>query len=143
MATGCGMRSVGGSHTVHRDSPRPSCWTRFLVAGVVAFLAGIAMWLTSLPDVRARLLNTFYSMHHLHLVFFAFYAFHVDRNYIGEVMGRVFLFFIDQFLRLVQSRRPVTGVSARVLSSDVIELKIPKRQGIKKSTPKSNWHTVH
>ena len=113
------------------------------VAGVVAFLAGIAMWLTSLPNVRARLLNTFYSMHHVHLVFFAFYAFHVDRNHIGEVMGRVFLFFIDQFLRLVQSRRRVTGVSARVLSSGVIELKIPKRPGIKKSTPKFNWHTVH
>jgi ferric-chelate reductase len=108
------------------------------VAGVVALLAGIAMWLTSLPYVRARFFNTFYSMHHLYLVFFAFYAFHVDYNHIGEVMGSVFLFSIDRFLRLVQSRRRVYGVSARVLSSGVIELKIPKRPGIKKSMPKSN-----
>lgn len=26
---GCGVGSVGGSHTVHRDSPLPSCCTRF------------------------------------------------------------------------------------------------------------------
>jgi hypothetical protein len=45
-------------------------------------------------------------------------------------MGPIFLFFIDRFLRMVQSRRQVAGVSARVLPSGLVELKIPKQPGM-------------
>lgn len=49
-------------------------------------------------------------------------------------MGPIFLFFIDRFLRMVQSRRQVTGVTARVLPSGLVELKIPKQPGFKYNT---------
>lgn len=92
------------------------------------------MGLTSIPWVRNKHFNTFFTMHQLYFVFLAFYVFHVDWNHVGESMGPVLLFFIDRFLRMVQSRREVTGVHARVLPSGLIELKIPKQPGKLAST---------
>jgi ferric-chelate reductase len=92
-------------------------------------VAAIIMGVTSLPYVRSRYFNTFFTMHHLYLIFFAFYVFHVDWNHVGQSMGPIFLFFIDRFLRMMQSRRQVTGVSAQILPSGLVELKIPKQPG--------------
>ena len=99
------------------------------LAGVISGVAGIIMALTSLPYVRERFFNVFYNMHHLYLVFFVFYAWHIGWTHTGQSMGTIFLFFVDRFLRMVQSRGEVQGVSARVLPSGVVELNIPKQQG--------------
>lgn len=99
------------------------------LAGVIAAMAGIAMAFTSLPYVRERFFNVFYNMHHLYLVFFLFYAWHIGWSHMGQSMGPIFLFFVDRFLRMVQSWGEVRGVSAQVLPSGVVELKIPKQQG--------------
>jgi len=101
------------------------------LAGVIAMLAGTVMWVTSVPLMRKRFFNVFYSMHHLYLVYFAFSVWHVGWSQAGEFLGAIFLFFVDRFLRFVQSRRPVTGVSARLLPSGVIELSIPTHAGFR------------
>jgi DMSO/TMAO reductase YedYZ heme-binding membrane subunit len=100
------------------------------LAGVIAMLAGTVMWVTSVPLMRKRFFNVFYSMHHLYLVYFAFSVWHVGWSQAGEFLGAIFLFFVDRFLRFVQSRRPVTGVPARLLPSGVIELSIPTHAGM-------------
>jgi len=61
----------------------------------------------------------------LYIVLLAFYAWHVDKGNMGKSMGGIFLFFIDRFLRMVQSRKRITGVSAQVLPNGLVELKIP------------------
>lgn len=99
------------------------------MAGVIAAVAGIIMAFTSLPYVREKFFNVFYNMHQLYLVFFIFYAWHIGWAHTGQSMGTIFLFFVDRFLRMVQSRGEVQGVSARVLPSGVVELNIPKQQG--------------
>ncbi|KAG0625701.1 hypothetical protein M758_2G074700 [Ceratodon purpureus] len=104
------------------------------LAGTISCVAAIIMGFTSIPYVRSRHFNTFFTMHHLYLIFFAFYVFHVDWNHVGQSMGPVILFFIDRFLRMVQSRRQVTGVSARILPSGLVELKIPRQPGFKYNT---------
>ncbi|KAG0568392.1 hypothetical protein KC19_6G016700 [Ceratodon purpureus] len=104
--------------------------------GVIAAMAGILMWVTALAPVRNRLFNLFHGTHQLYIVLFAFYAWHVGKGNMGKCMGGVFLFFIDRFLRMLQSRRRLTGVSARVLPSGIVELKIPIKQGISRL----EWH---
>jgi ferric-chelate reductase len=87
------------------------------------------MGFTSVPYVRSRYFNTFFTMHHLYLIFYVFYVFHVSWYCVGESMGPIFLFFVDRFLRMVQSQRQVTGVSAQILPSGLVELKIPRQPG--------------
>jgi predicted ferric reductase len=124
---------AGGIHKLELLVEWPHHGTNNL-AGVISVVAGVVMGLTSIPYVRNKHFNTFFTMHHLYFVFLAFYVFHVDWNHCGESMGPVLLFFIDRFLRMVQSRREVTGVHARVLPSGLIELKIPKQPGFKYNT---------
>lgn len=99
------------------------------LAGTISCVAAMIMGATSIPYFRSRHFNTFFSMHQLYIVFFAFYVFHVDFSEVGGAFGPIFLFFIDRFLRMVQSRRQVRGVSARILPSGLVELKIPKQTG--------------
>lgn len=98
--------------------------------GVIAAMAGILMWITAFAPVRNRYFNVFYGTHQLYLVLLAFYAWHVGKNNMGKCMGGIFLYFIDRFLRMVQSRKRLTGVTAQVLPSGLVELKIPIKQGI-------------
>ncbi|XP_024367800.1 ferric reduction oxidase 6 [Physcomitrium patens] len=104
------------------------------LAGTISCVAAMIMGATSIPYFRSRHFNTFFSMHQLYIVFFAFYVFHVDFSEVGGAFGPIFLFFIDRFLRMVQSRRQVRGVSARILPSGLVELKIPKQTGFKYNT---------
>lgn len=97
--------------------------------GVIGGVVTMIMALTSIPWVRARHFNFFFSMHHLYILFFMFYVFHVDWNHAAPSMGPILLFFIDRFLRMVQSWREVDGVKARMLPSGLVELKIPRQPG--------------
>lgn len=99
------------------------------VAGVVAAVVALMMWATSMEPVRKQFFNVFLGVHQLYILLFAFYAWHVGKNHAAKAMGGIFLFFVDRFLRLVQSRRQLTSVSAQVLPSGVVELKIPKHAG--------------
>lgn len=92
-------------------------------------MAGILMWTTAIAPVRTRYFNVFYGTHQLYVVLLAFYAWHVGKGNMGKCMGGIFLFFIDRFLRIVQSRKRLTGVSAQVMPSGLVELKIPIKQG--------------
>ena len=83
-----------------------------------------------MSPMRNRFFNLFYGTHQLYIVLFAFYVWHVGKGNIGKCMGGIFLFFIDRFLRMVQSRKRLTGVSAQVLPSGIVELKIPIKQGM-------------
>ncbi|XP_073396120.1 ferric reduction oxidase 6 isoform X2 [Physcomitrium patens] len=97
--------------------------------GVIGATAGVIMWVTALAPVRSRFFNFFYGTHQLYIVLFVFYAWHVGKGNMGKCIGGIFLFFIDRFLRFVQSQKRITGVTAQVLPSGVVELKIPIQQG--------------
>lgn len=104
--------------------------------GVIGATAGVIMWVTALAPVRSRFFNFFYGTHQLYIVLFVFYAWHVGKGNMGKCIGGIFLFFIDRFLRFVQSQKRITGVTAQVLPSGVVELKIPIQQGAFKFTNK-------
>ncbi|KAG6548648.1 hypothetical protein Mapa_009802 [Marchantia paleacea] len=92
---------------------------------VVAFVAGVIMLLMSLSNVRRKNFNLFFIVHHLYLVFLVFFAFHAVTQ-MPFVVIPVLLFFLDRFMRMVQSRKSVDVLSMRVLPSNVLELKFAK-----------------
>ncbi|KAI5065856.1 hypothetical protein GOP47_0018480 [Adiantum capillus-veneris] len=94
-----------------------------LVAGLVAWLAGLLMWVTSLSYFRRRWYEIFFSVHHLYVVFLLFWLYHVMYT-IHFFIVPVLLFVIDRFLRMVQSRQSVDVLSATVLESGAIQLRI-------------------
>lgn len=108
-------------------------WQRTGIAnlpGVISLVAGLLMWPTSLAYVRRRFFNVFFSVHQLYIVFFAFAAWHLGITCTAFFLGGAFLFFIDRFLRFLQSRKAIQGVTARVLPTGIVELKLPVSPGL-------------
>ncbi|XP_051143176.1 ferric reduction oxidase 2-like isoform X2 [Andrographis paniculata] len=96
------------------------------VAGEVALLSGIAIWITSQSPVRRKLFELFFYTHHLYLVFILFFIFHVSFSYSCIMLPGFYLFLIDRLLRFLQSQQRVSLISARTLPCNAIELNFAK-----------------
>lgn len=89
-------------------------------------MAGILMWVTSLPRVRKFNFELFFYTHQLYVVFVVFLAMHVGPIIFSMGAGGIFLFILDRFLRFCQSRRTVKVISARSLPCGTMELVFSK-----------------
>lgn len=96
------------------------------VAGEVALLCGIVMWIASFSRVRRKLFELFFYTHHLYIVFVAFFVLHVGFSYSCIMLPGFYLFLVDRFLRLLQSQENIRVVSARVLPCHAVELNFSK-----------------
>ncbi|KAI4298874.1 hypothetical protein L6164_032387 [Bauhinia variegata] len=96
------------------------------LAGVISLLAGLFMWVTSLPGVRTWNFELFFYTHQLYVVFVVFLALHVGDFIFTMAAGAIFLFMLDRFLRFCQSRRTVNVVSAKCLPCGTVELVLSK-----------------
>ncbi|KAG9459724.1 hypothetical protein H6P81_004232 [Aristolochia fimbriata] len=121
------------------------------VAGEMALICGIVMWVTSIPRVRRKMFEVFYYTHHLYFLFFFFFILHVGASFFGRLLPGVFLFLIDRFLRFLQSRHRVRLLSARLLPCEVLELNFSKSPGLRysptsivfvnvRSISRAEWH---
>ncbi|PKI50252.1 ferric reduction oxidase 7, chloroplastic-like [Punica granatum] len=97
-----------------------------ILPGVIGLLAGLLMWVTSLPPVRKKQFEVFFYMHQLYVVFVVCFALHVGDFFFSTAAGGMFLFMVDRFLRFCQSRRAVNLISATRLPCGIIELVISK-----------------
>lgn len=96
------------------------------VAGEVALLSGLVMWITSSSPVRRKLFELFLYTHHLYIVFVFFYVLHVGFAYSCIMLPGFYLFLVDRFLRFLQSQQKIRVVSARVLPCQAMELTFSK-----------------
>lgn len=99
------------------------------LAGIIAFAAGLLMWLTAIAPIRRRWFELFYVFHHLYLVLFTFLVFHVGPKMSSYTAGGMFLFFVDRFIRMVQSRHSLSLAATKVYPSGAMELKLRKAPG--------------
>ncbi|XP_027932369.1 ferric reduction oxidase 7, chloroplastic-like [Vigna unguiculata] len=99
--------------------------------GVISLLAGLLMWVTSLPGVRTWNFELFFYTHQLYVVFVVFLALHVGDFIFTMTAGGIFLFLLDRFLRFCQSRRKVNIISSRCLPCGTVELVISKPQNLR------------
>lgn len=96
------------------------------VAGEVALVSGLVMWITSSSPVRRKLFELFLYTHHLYIVFVFFYVLHVGFAYSCIMLPGFYLFLVDRFLRFLQSQQKIRVVSARVLPCQAMELTFSK-----------------
>ena len=99
---------------------------RIYLAGEVALVTGLVIWITSLPQIRRKKFEIFYYTHHLYVVFLVFFLFHGGDRHFYMVFPGIFLFSLDKLLRIVQSRPETCIVFARVFPCKAIELVLPK-----------------
>ncbi|KAL2341483.1 hypothetical protein Fmac_009423 [Flemingia macrophylla] len=99
--------------------------------GVISLLAGLFMWVTSLPGVRTKNFELFFYTHQLYVVFVVFLALHVGDFIFTMAAGGIFLFVLDRFLRLCQSRKKVNVISSRCLPCGTVELVLSKPQSLR------------
>nr|XP_043620548.1 ferric reduction oxidase 7, chloroplastic-like [Erigeron canadensis] len=98
--------------------------------GVISLIAGLFMWVTSLPPVRRLNFELFFYTHQLYVVFVIFFAMHVGDFIFSIAAAGIFLFMMDRFLRFIQSRKTVDILSAKCLPSGTVELVISKPEGL-------------
>ncbi|KAF5809949.1 putative ferric-chelate reductase (NADH) [Helianthus annuus] len=110
-----------------------TAWKKIGIAnlpGVISLVAGLFMWVTSLPPVRRLNFELFFYTHQLYVVFVVFLAMHVGDFIFSIAAAGIFLFMLDRFLRFFQSRKTVDIISAKCLPSGTVELIISKPEGL-------------
>ncbi|XVE58483.1 hypothetical protein DITRI_Ditri04bG0173200 [Diplodiscus trichospermus] len=100
------------------------------VAGVIAIVIALPMWVTSLPRFRRKMFEVFFYTHHLYLLYIFFYVLHVGDAYFCMILPGIFLFLIDRYLRFLQSRHRARLLSARLLPCGVVELNFSTTPGL-------------
>ncbi|KAJ4834225.1 hypothetical protein Tsubulata_018365 [Turnera subulata] len=99
------------------------------VAGEIATVFALAMWITSFNRIRRKMFEIFFYTHHLYILYIIFYALHVGAAYFCMILPGIFLFIVDRYLRFLQSQRRARLVSARILPCSSIELSFSKSRG--------------
>ncbi|KAM3684835.1 hypothetical protein ACB094_11G074200 [Castanea mollissima] len=100
------------------------------LAGEIALVTGLAMWLTTIPRIRRKLFELFFYTHYLYIIFMIFFVLHVGISFCGMMLPSFYLFVVDRYLRFLQSQRNVRLLSARVLPCETLELNLGKSLGL-------------
>ena len=99
------------------------------LAGEIALVTGLAMWLTTIPCIRRKFFELFFYTHYLYIIFMIFFILHVGISFCGMMLPSFYLFVVDRYLRFLQSQRNVRLLSARVLPCETLELNLGKSLG--------------
>ncbi|CAK7324662.1 unnamed protein product [Dovyalis caffra] len=100
------------------------------VAGEIAIVLALAMWVTSSYRMRLKVFEVFFYTHQLYILYIVFYLLHVGAAYFCMILPGIFLFIIDRYLRFLQSQRRARLESARLLPCGSIELTFSKSPGL-------------
>ncbi|KAG4942762.1 hypothetical protein AAZX31_17G082400 [Glycine max] len=121
----------GVSHHIEDEIWKWQKTGRIYLAGEIALVVGLVIWVTSLPQIRRRKFEIFYYTHHLYAVFLVLFLFHVGDRHFYTVFPGIFLFSLDKLIRIIQSSPKTCMVSARIFPGRALELILPKDPGMK------------
>ncbi|WVZ05306.1 hypothetical protein V8G54_018652, partial [Vigna mungo] len=100
------------------------------VGGEVALVAGLLMWIATIPRIRRKAFEVFFYTHYLYILFILFFIFHVGFSYACTMLPAFYLFLVDRYLRFLQSRYQVPLISARLLPCQTLQLNFSKSHGL-------------
>ncbi|XP_021891881.1 ferric reduction oxidase 8, mitochondrial [Carica papaya] len=126
----------GISHHIQDEIWKWQKTGRIYLAGEIALVSGLVMWITSLPQIRRKKFEIFYYTHHLYIIFLTFFLLHAGDRHFYWVFPGIFLFGLDKLLRIIQSRPGTCVLAARIFPCKAIELILPKDSSLK-YTPSS------
>lgn len=104
---------------------------RIYLAGEMALVTGLIIWITALPQIRRKRFELFYYTHHLYIIFIIFFLFHGGDRHFYMVFPGVFLFALDKLLRILQSMQETCILSAQVFPCKAVGLTFPKDPRLK------------
>ncbi|KAJ7956180.1 Ferric reduction oxidase [Quillaja saponaria] len=104
---------------------------RIYLAGEIALVTGLVIWVTALPQIRRKNFEIFYYTHHLYIVFLIFFLFHAGDRHFYMVFSGIILFALDKLLRIIQSRPKTCIISAQTFPCRAVELILPKDPRLK------------
>ncbi|KAL6997104.1 ferric-chelate reductase (NADH) [Sarracenia purpurea var. burkii] len=116
----------GVKHQIQNEMWKWQKTGRIYIAGEIALVTGIVIWITSLPQIRRKQFEIFYYTHHLYMVFLVFFLFHCGDRHFYMVFPGVFLFVLDKLHRIIQSRPETCILLAHIFPCKAIELVLPK-----------------
>ncbi|KAF3437517.1 hypothetical protein FNV43_RR20271 [Rhamnella rubrinervis] len=142
----------GVSHHIQEEVWKWQKTGRIYLAGEIALVSGLVIWITALPQIRRKQFEIFYYTHHLYMVFLVFFLFHAGDRHFYWVFPGIFLFGLDKLLRIIESRPETCVLSARILPCNAVELILPKDPRLKytptsvifvkiPSISKFQWHS--
>ncbi|KAG8378788.1 hypothetical protein BUALT_Bualt07G0021400 [Buddleja alternifolia] len=99
---------------------------RIYLAGEMALITALVIWITALPQIRRKWFEVFYYTHHLYIPFLVLFLFHGGDRHFYMVFPGVLLFALDKLLRIIESRPETCILSARILPCKAVELTFPK-----------------
>ncbi|XP_050222371.1 ferric reduction oxidase 8, mitochondrial isoform X2 [Mercurialis annua] len=140
------------SHQIQDEIRKWQRTGRIYLAGEIALVTGLVIWITSLPQIRRKRFEIFYYTHHLYIVFLIFFLFHTGDRHFYMVFPGIFLFSLDKLLRIIQSKPGTCVLSARLFPNKAVELILPKDPSLKytptsvlymkiPSISKFQWHS--
>ncbi|XP_062120349.1 ferric reduction oxidase 4-like isoform X2 [Humulus lupulus] len=100
------------------------------VAGEIAMVVALVMWVASISRVRRKMFEVFFYTHQLYTVYIIFYLLHVGVAYFCMILPGIFLFLIDRYLRFLQSRDRVRLLASRLLPGGTFEMTFAKTSGL-------------
>ncbi|XP_047179761.1 ferric reduction oxidase 2-like [Vigna umbellata] len=100
------------------------------VGGEVSLVAGLLMWIATIPRIRRKAFEVFFYTHYLYILFILFFIFHVGFSYACTMLPAFYLFLVDRYLRFLQSRYQVPLISARLLPCQTLQLNFSKSHGL-------------
>uniref|UniRef100_A0A803PQ98 ferric-chelate reductase (NADH) n=1 Tax=Cannabis sativa TaxID=3483 RepID=A0A803PQ98_CANSA len=100
------------------------------VAGEIAMVVALIMWVASFNRVRRKMFEVFFYTHQLYTIYIIFYVLHVGAAYFCMILPGIFLFLIDRYLRFLQSRDRVRLLSSRILPGGNFEMTFAKTPGL-------------
>ncbi|KDP31036.1 hypothetical protein JCGZ_11412 [Jatropha curcas] len=121
----------GVSHNIQDEIWRWQKTGRIYLAGEIALVIGLVIWITSLPQIRRKRFELFYYTHHLYIAFFVFFLFHAGDRHFYAVFPGIFLYGLDKLLRIIQSRPKTCVLSAKVFPNKAVQLVLPKDPSLK------------
>ncbi|KAI0524549.1 hypothetical protein KFK09_003923 [Dendrobium nobile] len=113
------------SNYIKPDETQITQWQRVgrvYLAGAIALVIELIVWITALPPIRRKYFEFFYSVHHLYAAFILFFLLHAGDHHFYLVFSGVLLFSLDKILRIIQSRRVISFISACILPCRAVEL---------------------
>ncbi|EPS67849.1 hypothetical protein M569_06925 [Genlisea aurea] len=101
------------------------------VAGEITLVCGLALWMATRRSIRRSSFELFLYAHHLYIPFVIFFILHVGIGFASIMLPGLYLFAIDRYLRLLQSRENARLLSARILPCKTLELNFSKAPSLK------------
>ncbi|KAL3624435.1 hypothetical protein CASFOL_031103 [Castilleja foliolosa] len=84
------------------------------IAGEISLLCGLALWVTTYPNIRRKMFELFLYTHYLYILFIIFFMLHAGIGFACIMLPGFYLFMIDRYLSRGLNYNPTSTIFINV-----------------------------